>query len=172
MPGRLRPIEPTGRKANMCQTTPNWLTTAIRDLAIIADDGNLSSLQFAFGEDCRAQGGLPAPDTRAKQVRHLNASDIVKAKDIARVASYLFGVPQTRCELLARDLLVSDPWTRAALQLIGEYRGRAPSRNPTPEDDKFWNPVTGGPATERWEREQREIANGRTKKSTARRRAW
>jgi hypothetical protein len=98
-----------------------WLPEAIHRLSTIADEGNLSDLMFAFSAECRLRGGLPHPAERAQQVQHLNAGDVAKARDIARVASNLFGISRDRAEQIAREVLVRDPWTDIALDLIDDY---------------------------------------------------
>lgn len=159
----------------MYQDNPSWLLRAIRDLAQIANEGQLSDLSFAFAAECRAVGGLPHPDERAKQVRHLNAAVIAQARDIGRVASHLFGIPQGKVEQIARELLLTDPWTVKALDLIDDYM--RPSRVATAKDKAEWNPVTGGPAVERWEhdQQQRKLTSVKVTEvngKPARRRAW
>jgi hypothetical protein len=104
---------------------PHWLPDAIRDLNLIADGGNLKDLQFAFAADCRASGGLPSSDERARQVRHLGAGAVARAREIGGAMSMLFGLPRDECERLARQVLVHDPWSEKALGLIREYRNLA-----------------------------------------------
>jgi hypothetical protein len=105
--------------------TPSYLPQAIHDLAAIADEGNLSDLQFAFAEECRKAGGLPHEAERRKLVNHMQANARVKARDIARVASHLFGISRDECERVALDVLLCDPWTTVALNLIEDYRQAA-----------------------------------------------
>lgn len=138
-----------------------WLLCAIADLAAIQNEGQLADLFYAFREECTAAGGLPASDERQRLAKHVQAGDIANARDIGRAASQLFGLPESECEQIAREVLTSDPWIKIALDLIDDYRGRRDQQQAsgypvTAEDDANWNPVTGGPAVEAWERQQRE----------------
>jgi hypothetical protein len=103
--------------------TTNWLLDAMRDLARIAEEGQLSDLQHAFAADCREVGGLPSPDERARQVRQMNAHAIAIAREVGRVAAQFFGLPFAQCEQAACEVLVRDPWTDVALECIGDFRG-------------------------------------------------
>jgi hypothetical protein len=103
----------------------SWLPEAIRDLAAIDDDGRLSELRAAYRAECIAHGDSPAPCEEHRQIvlRTLNIGAIHQVREVARVASYMLGVPLSECERVAHDVLARNPWRDIALRLIDEYRG-------------------------------------------------
>jgi hypothetical protein len=103
---------------------PSWLAAAIADLAAIDANGQLSELLLAFAAECRAQGGSTAPDAerRERETSTMRPGAAVRARDVARAAAQLFGLPAAECERIARDVLLRDPWRDIALGLIDEYR--------------------------------------------------
>ncbi len=119
-------------------STNGWLRQAIADLAAISDEGQLADLQFAFRQECNAIGGIPHPLEHRRQANHLSSNAAVKARELARVAVQLFGLPLEQCERIARDVLIRDPWTDVALELIADYRGNTADKvaigHPKPAD--------------------------------------
>jgi hypothetical protein len=146
---------------------PTQLLAEILSLAEIRDNGQLSDLLQLHANECR-QAGLPS------YREHWDAISTLEVKEITRAVEQLFGLTATEAEPIVRSVLNQHPRTYVALDLIEHFRPR-PSRVPTPEQDAEWNAVTGGPAVEQWDDEQRRIALARSNQSAtskAKYRAW
>jgi len=114
---------------------PAWLSAAMIDLAAIDANGQLSELLLAFTAECRAQGGSAAPgvEHRQRETSTMQPGAVARARDVARAAAQLFGLPAAECERIARDALLRDPWRDIALGLIDEYRPKSAPTATRPE---------------------------------------
>jgi hypothetical protein len=103
--------------------TPSWLPEAIANLASIRAEGKLSELALAFAAECRAQVGSTAPgaERRQREKSNMQPGAAAQARELARVAAMMFGLPEAECERVARDELLRDQWRDIALELISEY---------------------------------------------------
>lgn len=155
------------------------LRDAIIKIAAIEAEGLLDEVHGGFRHECKALGGGPP----VSEWRDFNArtSCDVDIDLVARVASSMLNRPLKECEAIACEEFRRDEYTETALRVINDVYAtlpptvataevpRAPqpaSRLPSAEEDRLWNPTTGGPATEEWERKQAE------QKQTSRGRKW
>ena len=116
----------------MEQYTPNWLESAILDLAAIEEEGQLSEFWREFNFECRRRDEVrPAEDIR-RTFASLGGG--FRAREIGRHASDLFGLPLEMCEGVAVQTLGRDVWREIALELIAEFRGRIATKA-TPKTD-------------------------------------
>lgn len=151
--------------------TPPWLPSAITWLAEIRRNGQLSELLQAHAIDCR---NAQLPSHRD----HCVPGHKLEVAEIARALEQLVGINASTATAMVDSLLGQHPRTQVALELIELYRPRKkPSRSrvATPAEEAEWNPVTGGPAVEAWEEEQRQLAlanGGRRPDLKRKERAW
>ncbi len=104
----------------MYQFIPQSLVDSTLKLSRIADEGLLRQTQLDIAAALRESGGIPHESERRKQINHLQANGAVKAREIAKVVSYCYAWPIDECEQIAFQLLVMDPWSVIAQEVIDD----------------------------------------------------
>jgi hypothetical protein len=92
------------------------LAAAIRDLAELDAEGQLSDFQLAWASECRGW-----TDDRAQL---FTANELLRVQVVSRALAGLFDLPRAECDAAVRSVLLQHPRRQMALSLIEHFLNR------------------------------------------------